>query len=441
MTRTAQAIVVGGGPGGASTAWQLAALGVDVLVLDRARFPRDKTCAECLSPQASRLLAQMDALAAVEAAAAHLTGMLVRAPSGDVIHGEYLAAHGFRGFRDRGLGVRRRTLDTILLDRARARGARVHEGARVVDVLRAQGRRGRVVGVRVLDADGATRELRAPLVVGADGLRSVVARRLHLDRRLPWPRRLAFQCHVRGLPGVGALGEMHVQRDGFVGIADVGDGVTNVAMVAPARVARRGLAEHGSPAAFLEAWLAAAPQLAPRFARAERVSPVRATGPFAAHARRAHAPGAALVGDAADFFDPFTGEGIYSALRGGELLAPFAAEAVRALDAGRADERRALRALAEYDATRRREFRGKWIVERLIGLSVAHPLLVNRAARALSRRRDLADLLVGVAGDFVPPASVLNARYLWQLFGARAGGAPVARAPGAGNAAADASPS
>ena len=438
MTRDAQVLVVGGGPAGASTAWQLAASGLDVLVLDRARFPRDKTCAEYLSPQASRILDLMGALPAVEAAgAAQLAGMLVRAPSGDVIHGEFAAAHGFRGFRDRGLGIRRRSLDAILLDRARARGARVQEGARVIDVLRAQGTRGRAVGVRVLDADGSTRELHAALVVGADGLRSVVGRRLGLARSFPWPRRLAFVAHFRGLPGVGTLGEMHVERDGFVGIADVGHGVTNVAMVAPAGVARRGLAAHGSPAGFMLHWLAQAPQLAPRFAQAERVSPVRATGPFATHARRAYAPGAALVGDAADFFDPFTGEGIYSGLRGGELLGPYADEAARALDRiGGGDERAAGRALAEYEATRRREFGGKWWVERLIGLSVSHPALINRAASALARRRDLADLLVGVAGDFVPPTQVLNARYLWQLFGA----AGTRRVP-TGDASADASPS
>jgi flavin-dependent dehydrogenase len=230
---------------------------------------------------------------------------------------------------------------------------------------------------------------------------------------------------------------MHVERDGFVGIADVGHGVTNVAMVAPAGVARRGLAAHGSPTGFMMHWLAQAPQLAPRFAQAERVSPVRATGPFASHSRRSHAPGAALVGDAADFFDPFTGEGIYSGLRGGELLAPYAAEAALALDrAAGADVRAADRALAEYEAARRREFGGKWWVERLIGLSVSHPMLINRAASALARRRDLADLLVGVAGDFVPPTQVLNARYLWQLFGAAG-----TRAAPTGDASADVSAS
>ena len=439
MTR-AQVIVVGGGPAGSSAAWHLARLGCQVLLLDRARFPRDKTCAEYLSPQASRILDAMGALPAIDGAgAAHLAGMLVRAPSGDVIHGRFAAEHGFRGFRDRGLAVRRRVLDAILVDRARQAGVRVLEGVRVIDVRRAGGGRGAAVGVRVLDAGGVERELDAALVVGADGLRSIVARRLGVARRFPWPRRLAFVCHVRGLGGLGDYGEMHVERDGYVGLADVGHGVTNVAMVAPAGVARRALAAHGSPTAYLDAWLRRAPQLAPRFAGAERVSPVRVTGPFATHSRRAWAPGAALVGDAADFFDPFTGEGIYSGLRGGELLAPYAEEAARHLGAG--DRGRADRALSAYDAARRREFRGKWMVERMIALSVARPALINRAARVLSARRDMADLLVGVAGDFVPPAEVLNPRYLWRLFVAPAGrGAPPApRAAAEGGAPPDVS--
>ena len=419
----AQVLVVGGGPAGASTAWQLASQGIDVLVVDRARFPRDKTCAEYLSPEASRLLALMGVLDKAEAAgAAQLDGMLVRAPSGDVISGHFAAGHGFRGFRDRGLALRRRVLDLLLLDAARSVGARVEERAKTVDVVRDG--RGRATGITVHDADGASRTLSAPLVIGADGLRSVVGRRLDLTRHWPWPRRVAFMCHVRGLPpadGANAgrpMGEMHVEADGsYVGIADVGHGLTNVAMVAPARIARRELARYGSPAAYLDAWLARASQLAPRFAQAERATPVRCTGPFASYARRAWAPGAALVGDAAEFFDPFTGEGIYSALRGGELLGPYAVEAARLLGSGRSgDADAADRALAAYDDTRRRAFRGKWRVERMIALSVARPVFINRAARVLSRRRDMADLLVGVAGDFVPPRQVLNARYLWQLF-------------------------
>jgi flavin-dependent dehydrogenase len=377
-----------------------------VTVLERARFPREKPCAEYLSPEASRLLHRLGVLERVEGAgAAQLGGMVVRAPNGHEIRGDFVARHGFRGFRDRGLALRRPVLDSILLDAAREAGAQVHDdpGATVRDLVRATD--GRVTGV--VTAAGTWR---APLVIGADGLRSVVGRRAALTRRARWPRRLALVSHHRGVGGMRDVGEMHVARDGYVGLAPVGDGLVNIAVVVPTS---SGASVAGDPAAFFDAWLARQPQLVDRLAGSERVTPVRATGPFAVAARRAYAPGVALVGDAADFFDPFTGEGIYAALRGAELLAPFAAESVRAAHADR--PRDALAALAGYERARRAAFAGKWRVERLIGLSVGVPALLDGAARLLSRRKDVADLLVGVAGDFVPPGAVLSPRVLWRL--------------------------
>ena len=401
----AQVVVVGGGPGGASTAWQLARRGIDVLLLDRARFPRDKPCAEYLSPEASRLLSEMGALEECErAGAAQLSGMTVRAPSGAQIRGDFAAAHGFRGFRDSGIALRRTILDAILLERAKCAGVRVLEGVRATDVVRDSS--GRVRGVTAL-SDGAQREYTAELTVGADGLRSIVGRRLGLTRFARFPYRLALVAHFRGVHGMGEHGEMHVDREGYVGLANVGDGITNVALVLPVSRAR---AARGQSAAFLDGWLRARTQLASRFAGAERISPVRATGPFAQRARRAWAPGAALVGDAADFYDPFTGEGIYAALHGAELLAPLVERALATPDAHESDA-----VLAGYDEVRKREFAGKWKVERLIALAVSVPALMNHAARTLSRRKEMADLLVGVAGDFVPPREILSLRYLSQL--------------------------
>ncbi|MDQ3699031.1 MAG: FAD-dependent oxidoreductase [Gemmatimonadota bacterium] len=401
-------IIVGGGPAGAATAWALARAGTEVIVLDRARFPRDKPCSEYLSPEASRVLHDMDALDEIErSGAASLAGMRVRTPGGHVIRGDFAASHGFRGFRDRGLALRRTVLDAIILDRARVAGARVEEGVRVTDVLR--DRRGAARGVVTLDDVGRTAERSARIVVGADGLRSVVARRLGLARAARFPRRLALVTHYRGVADVGEHGEIHVERDGYCGIAAVGGGVANVAVVVPASHARDVAAGRER---FLERWIARRPHLVARFRHADRVTPVHVTGPFAARARRAWAPRAALVGDAADFFDPFTGEGIYAALRGAELLAPAVVSSLAAPTERAADE-----TLAAYDATRRAEFGGKWIVERVIGWAVACAPLMNHAGRVLSRERDLADLLVGVVGDFVPAREVLRPAYVARLLG------------------------
>ena len=403
----AEVIVVGGGPAGASTAHALAREGVDVLVLDRAKFPRDKTCAEYLSPQASRILSDMNVLDEIERSRpAHLSGMRIRAPDGQYADGEFAANHGFRPFRDYGLAIRRTILDAIVLGGAKTAGARVEELVRVTDVSKDQ--TGRVNGVNVIGPDGAARTLTSRYVVGADGLRSVIGKRLGLTRTSRFfPKRIALVAHYRNVRDVGALGEMHVDQQGYFGIVDVGLGLMNVAVVVPMSRAREigeGRAE------FLEQWIAMRPHLAERFVGAERVTDVRATGPFATVSRPAWAPGAALVGDAAEFFDPFTGEGIYSALRGGELIAPFIVEALRGAQSNEN------RVLAGYEAKRRSEFGGKWKLERIVGMAIAYPYFLNNAAKALSRNKDLADLLVGVAGDFIPAKVALNPRVLFNLF-------------------------
>ena len=118
--------------------------------------------------------------------------------------------------------------------------------------------------------------------------------------------------------------------------------------------------------------------------------------------------GAALLGDAADFFDPFTGEGIYSALRGAELLAETASVALERPGILRGA------ALAPIRRGRRRAFAGKWAVERLIGYGMLLPRLFDRAVARLERR-GLAHTLIGVTGDFVPAREVLNPSFIARM--------------------------
>jgi len=397
-------LIIGAGPAGSAAAIHLARAGWSVTVVDRRHFPRPKPCSEYMSPQASRLLEEMGVLAEVErAGAAQLAGMVIRSPNGGLIRGVFAGAHRWRGHRDRGLSLQRTLLDPILLGAARRAGAHVAEGAPVQDITLDPS--GRASGVIVGEADGRTTTVRARLVIGADGLRSVVARRLGLTRSARFPRRIALVTHYAGIAGVGDLGEMHVERDGYLGIASVGNGLANVAVVIPASRASELSAGRER---FLERWIAARPQLRDRFAGASRATPVRATGPFASRAKRAWAPGAALVGDAADFFDPFTGEGIYSALRGAELLAETASVALERPGIVRGA------ALYPYRRARRRAFAGKWAVERLIGYGMLVPRLFDRAVARLERR-GLAHTLIGVTGDFVPAREVLNPSFIARM--------------------------
>ena len=177
-------LVVGAGPAGSSAAWHLAREGAHVTMLDRARFPREKPCAEYLSPEASRILSAMGALEACEAAgAAHLAGMVIRAPSGARIRGEFAAAHGFRAFRDRGLALQTHGARRDLA-RAGTRGGRGRARGRASYLSTKRFTRRGVwgAGARRCAAIGDATEIRARLVIGADGLRSTIARRIGVAR-------------------------------------------------------------------------------------------------------------------------------------------------------------------------------------------------------------------------------------------------------------------
>ena len=235
------------------------------------------------------------------------------------------------------------------------------------------------------DRDGRRRTIRARLTVGADGLRSVVARRIgRAATGCPGRRRVRRPRRWRG--GHGRLGgAVTSARAGYVGTQPDRRG-PHQRRAGGARPS--GPARHagGAEAFFLEA-LDAFPAWPRASSGGRLVRQVLATGPFAAWSGRVVADGAALVGDAADFFDPFTGEGIYSALRGAELLADAAGR--RSTGAARSPPAQ----LAAYRRARRRAFAGKWAVERLIGYGMLFPALFDRAVERLGRRPGMADTL------------------------------------------------
>src|SRR2546429_1338415 len=397
-------VVVGAGPAGATTALLLARAGASVLLLDRGRFPRDKPCSEYLSPGTTPILARLGGgiLGAVERAAhAKLYGMKVVAPGGAAMCGRFV-----EGARPYSFALPRTSFDTILLSAARRAGAHVCEATTVENLV---WEKGAVAGVVAHSWNGQRVTCHARIVVGADGLRSVVARRLGLVRSSP-PRRIAFTAHVADVAGIDGVGELHVGERGYVGMGPVGGGITTVALVLPLAAVRHGRRDFRT--GFFDE-LQRFPGLVGRFDPRCLVREVLVTGPFAQWSRTAVAPGggALLVGDAADFFDPFTGQGIYAALRGAEL----AADSLIPRLTGGADAPISATTLEPYVRARRREFAGKWALERLIGVGGGWPAPTNRVVSRLARRPDLADLVVGATGNFVPAHRVLAPGVLARL--------------------------
>jgi geranylgeranyl reductase family protein len=393
-----EVVVVGGGPAGSAIAGCLAALGHEVVLLDKARFPRHKACSEYVNPAAVEMLDQLGAGEAVRARGPHrVERMVVHAPGGGRFTADFSRVEAGRI----ALGLSRLRLDETLLRHAESRGVSVRQGAHVRNVVRDGGR---VVGVEAT-VEGRRETIRARLVVGADGRHSVVARALGLDAAIPLLRQTGLIAHYRNVDGLTDHGELHVCRDGYAGLAPIEDGLTNVALVVGADAVS---ARAGGLEGFFADSLARIPLVAERLAGAERVGNIRGVGPMAHRVRRVAGDGFLLVGDAAGFLDPFTGEGIYDALKGAQLAAPVVSAALRSCDTSAAG-------LEPYRVARRRAFAAKrqvcWIVQAFIH----SPVLMDYVTARLDRREEVARTLTGVLGDIRPASQALSPLFLTRL--------------------------
>lgn len=395
-------IVVGAGPAGSSLASQLGRSGLKVLLLDKRRFPRPKVCGEYMSPQALAMLDRLGVLEEVERTGARkLQGLAVRSARGQSFRGDYLPVLDHAPYRPYGLGIRREIFDEILFRHAaQTPGVEVREGFIVRDLIRVKNK---VCGIRGWNRERAETEIDAALVVGADGSRSLVARLAGLGKP-PSLEKFAFSAHFEGLRDENR-GELHLGPNCYAGIAPVDAGLTNVNLV----VDRKRLGDiRGEVAGFFERELHGIPGMSKRIEGARRVSPVRSTGPMAWRTRAAIADGVLLVGDAADFVDPFTGEGIFMALQSAELAAPTIVAALASAGPGKKE-------LLPYQRARRRELARKisacWGLQRIL----YHKRLMDWAVGELGRKPRLAQGVLGVSGDYVPPEKVLGMGFLWEL--------------------------
>lgn len=377
------ALVVGAGPAGSVTALLLARAGRAVRVIERARFPRRKVCGEYLNGGAVDALARLGLLDAVRAHAAPLRGVRL-VPAG--------AAAVTLPFGRPALACARDVLDATLLDAALAAGATL-EHARVEDVI-VEG--GRACGVRVRADDGALVERRARCVVGADGIGSIVARKLRLTRSLRSGARYAVGGHYAGFGALDAHVEMYAGGGAYFALNPLDAMRTNVMVVVP----RDRLAAWSADVDAGVGGAAAALGRGVRsFERAQRIGARVSVGPLAHDVHGTAVPGALLVGDAAGFLDPFTGQGIFLALAGAE----HAAEAI-------------LRdAFAPYVSWRARDVVWRRRLCGLVKLLIDVPPLARRASSRLARFPETGATLIDALAGAIPPERAFAPALLGRL--------------------------
>jgi geranylgeranyl reductase family protein len=328
--------IVGGGPAGSSCAAFCALAGLRTLVLEREKFPREKVCGDCLNPSCWPMLEHLGLaqrvrglphckLASVEFIAIDGHKVIVDLPTGD----------------DCEFSVKRSLFDDLLLRRACDLGARVREKTIITALVNNS------ESIRGWKIETSAREsFHAGALIGADGRNSTVARLCNL---LPHParERVALQAHIPLPRNFGKRVVLQFLREGYSGQAPVNETELNLCLVGtPPTISRlREWAERHFEVSADQHW--------------RTITPLTRSPVPSAHENLL------FIGDAARVVEPFTGEGIYYAIRSGELAANAITKIIRGED-------RQL-ALLEFAGAYAEMYRGRLWINRLARAAVLRP--------------------------------------------------------------------
>lgn len=370
----AAVIVVGAGPAGASTAYHLASLGIDVLVLEKGEFPRDKICGDGLTPAAVHELVLMG----VNTEGWNRNRGLRVIGGGHTVELDWPDQKSLPGY---GMTRARNTLDHELITRAVDAGARLVEGATVTGAL--QDPSGRVIGVIAKIGKGAkarTLEIRAELVADCGGVAARLATSLGIEKKLKRPMGVAARAYFRSPRGDEDFMESHLELwsgrpgesdllPGYGWIFPMGDGVVNVGLGSVASTAN---ATNLPYRKVFETWMRNVPEEW-GFTEANQIGPLRSAAlPMSFNRSPHYICGLVLVGDAGGMVSPFNGEGIAPALKAGRFAAQCIAQAL-----SRADRAGVDRAMSEYPEMLAAEYGGYYQLGRVFVSLIENPRIMR----------------------------------------------------------------
>jgi len=381
----ADVIVVGAGPTGASAAFHCASAGLDVLLLDKASFPRDKICGDGLTPRAVAELVRMGLPTREQDGWIRNKGLRVIGGG----HRLELPWPEISSYPSYGLAKARMSFDHTLVEHARAAGAKVHERTSVTGPVRDE-RTGRILGVTARPVDDAGKRAgddvvyRAPVVIAADGVSARLATGMGLKKRDDRPMGVAVRTYFRtprhddpwmeswlelwdGEPGRSNL------MPGYGWIFSLGDGTANVGLGSVSSTAAATKVDYKT---LFAAWMKNAPAEW-EFTEDNQLAPVRGAAlPMGFNRGPLYGNGLMLAGDAAGMVSPFNGEGIAYGLQAGRVAADAIAQGLaRGTAAGRE------RAFATYQRRMKDDLGGYYTLGRLFVRIIEHPEIMRICTR------------------------------------------------------------
>ena len=372
----ADVIVVGAGPAGATTAFYLAQSGLDVLLLEKSRFPRETVCGDGLTPRAVKTLVGMGINVSEQDGWVRNKGLRVIG-AGKRLELPWPELASYPGY---GLVRTRLDLDETLARRAQQAGARLLEGVTVTGPVRDE-RSGRITGVAAKAADGGgERTYRARVVVAADGNSSRLSVAMGLRKRDDRPLGVAVRTYYRThrhdddyLESWLDLWDGDRLLPGYGWIFGMGDGTSNVGLGLLNTSIGFGNTDYH---ALLRKWLKGMPAEW-GFTEENRTQPIRGAAlPMGFNRTPHYHQGLLLVGDAGGMVNPFNGEGIAYAMESGEILARTI---VQALARSRPVETE--RVLAGYPHALSQAYGGYYALGRTFVKLIGKPTLMRIATK------------------------------------------------------------
>ncbi|MFA5108670.1 MAG: NAD(P)/FAD-dependent oxidoreductase [Candidatus Micrarchaeia archaeon] len=394
MTETYDVIVVGAGPGGSTAATYLGKMGKKVLLIDKAKFPRDKTCGDALSGKSMRVIREFGLTQEIEKLPhAAIRGVTFSSPSGAVVSIPFAKKDPNRN-DGTGYCMRRIHTDNMFFGAARREKNVVIKEKFQVNEVMFEG--GYACGVKGIDLASNNREeiiFNAKVIVGADGVNSNVAKAVLGKKAELNPKHScdALRVYYDGVRDLTQNIEIHFLsscQPGYFWIFPLENGTANVGLgLVSADLQKKMKTKNKTLISMLDDAIANEPLIRQRFVGAKRIGPV--TGwrlPFGSHKRQLAGDGWVLVGDAASLVDPFSGEGVGNATASARMAASVISNAIDKNDVGKV-------ALCAYEKEARAELGPELNTSYRMQQLGSIKWLLNKVVEKAATKQEIKDLI------------------------------------------------